>query len=130
MVWLKAAKEIGKAALKTKTGKKVAKKATMEVGKHLKMLQEGMKDARKTFKASYAKSKEEERKAYRNIGLTLSGLLGAGQFVSKAKKWKKSSVNKIQKASNAATKADAIAKIQKATKNNTAAQRFKNRVKK
>jgi len=119
MVWLKAAKEVGKAALKTKAGKK----ATMEVGKHLKTLQEGMKDARKTFKASLAKSKEEERKAYRNIGLTISGLLGAA-------KWKQSSVNKIRAASNAATKADAIAKIQKATKNNTAAQRFKNRVKK
>jgi len=127
MVWIKVAKEVGKAALKTKAGKKVAKKATMEVGKHVKMLQKGMKEIQDRYKASYAKSREEERKYYRNLGLTLSGLMGASQFVSKAKKWKQSSVKKVQKASNAATKADAIAKIQKAT---SAAQKFKDKVKK
>mgnify|MGYP003152237424 CR=1 FL=1 len=123
-------KEAIKAGLKTKTGKELMAKAMKSTGITKNSiskvfgrdpnLKSKLKTALKTGRGS-------------GSGYSLAGIgsaTGAAIYLKKLQieeKKKEKAKKKLIAESNAATKKDAIAKIQKAT---SAAQRFKNRVKK
>jgi len=129
MVWLKAGKKLLKEGLKTKKGKELTAAALKKTGitqKQFNSVSNFFK-TKPDFKSALRtkKSKNDNALGVAAALTPAAGIYGISEMVGE--KNRKKAIKKIIEESNAATKADAIAKIQKAT---SAAQKFKNRVKK